>query len=473
METPIYDFAENYAKSNLSRLHMPGHKGHGPLGVEALDITEIMGADSLYEADGIIEESERNATAIFGTGRTFYSTEGSTHGIRAMLFLALTHWKRKYWKQVREGVRPAVVAARNAHKAFLTAAVLLDLDIVWLWGEGARKGTLCACPVSEKELSDALGALAYPPVAVYVTSPDYLGGMLDLSALAAVAHAHGTWFLVDNAHGAYLHFLPKPLHPMDLGADICCDSAHKTLPVLTGGAYLHIAQNMFQEMGGEAEKNVRQALALFGSTSPSYLILESLDLANRYLAEDYKERLTAFINSLEQVKNKMRSFGWKLEETEPLKLTVAAKRGCSGNMLSWLFRAWGVECEYADKDFLVLMVTPENTQEDFKRILCCIEGITQSPTLREPEKYLEKEPSMPVYLPPRRVCSVREAVFAPHETIPVQKAAGRVMGPVAVHCPPAIPVVVSGEEIREDIIPVLEYYRIQQVEVMCTDAAPV
>ena len=103
------------------------------------------------------------------------------------------------------------------------------------------------------------------PAAVYVTSPDYLGGQCDIAALAETAHRHNVPLLVDNAHGAYLHFLTPPQHPLDLGADLCCDSAHKTLPVLTGGAYLQIGP----QAPPDFTANGRQALALFGSTSPT------------------------------------------------------------------------------------------------------------------------------------------------------------------------------------------------------------
>ena len=133
-----------------------------------------------------------------------------------------------------------------------------------------------------------------PPAAVYVTSPDYLGGQLALGELARICHRHGTILAVDNAHGAYLHFMEERTHPMDVGADICCDSAHKTLPVLTGGAYLVFAKTAPKQLGEEA----RQALALFGSTSPSYLTLVSLDLCNAYLAEHYRERLSDTIEGL-------------------------------------------------------------------------------------------------------------------------------------------------------------------------------
>ena len=127
------------------------------------------------------------------------------------------------------------------------------------------------------------GTAGQHPFGVYVTSPDYLGGVQELPALAAVCRAQGVPLLVDNAHGAYLRFLPQNCHPIAQGAAMCCDSAHKTLPVVTGGAYLHLAH----DAPVQDEAAVRGALALFGSTSPSYLILQSLDACNAVLAGDY------------------------------------------------------------------------------------------------------------------------------------------------------------------------------------------
>ena len=294
MNTPIADFVREYADLGASRLHMPGHKGRAFLGCEAYDITEIAGADSLYEAGGIIAKSEANAARLFGARRTFYSTEGSSQCIRAMLYLLITRWARRQ-KQAGKGAiqtgdepadgreklagvrrtckRPLVLAGRNAHKAFLYAAALLDFDVRWLYPTG-ENASLCACAVSPEALARELDALDAPPAAVYVTSPDYLGNQCDITSLAAVCHSRGVPLAVDNAHGAYLRFLSPSRHPLDLGADICCDSAHKTLPVLTGGAYLHIARGASEGL----EDCARQALALFGSTSPSYLTLASLDL---------------------------------------------------------------------------------------------------------------------------------------------------------------------------------------------------
>ena len=301
MTTPIVDFVRSYAKSGTSRLHMPGHKGQKLLGFEDADITEIKGADELYEAEGIIAESEANATKLFGTAHTYYSTEGSSQCIRAMLCLAL--------QAAPAGQRPVLLAARNAHKALLYAAALLDFDIEWLWPAPEAAGALCSCPVTAGQLEQALERLSgqrRTPFGVYVTSPDYLGGMQDIAALSKVCDAHGAPLLVDNAHGAYLNFLVGgSKHPMALGAAMCCDSGHKTLPVLTGGAYLHLGL----KAPVQDETAVRNALALFGSTSPSYLILQSLDRCNRYLSEGYPLRLYSCCGQLTRLRREQAFVG--------------------------------------------------------------------------------------------------------------------------------------------------------------------
>ena len=182
MDTPIVDFVRGYAQSGTSRLHMPGHKGQSLLGFEPLDLTEIRGADELYEPEGIIAQSEANATRLFGTQHTYYSTEGSSQCIRAMLCLALQ-------AAPRTGKRPVLLAARNAHKALLYAAALLDFDIRWLWPAAENAGALCSCPISAQILTTALQELigqGSTPFGVYVTSPDYLGGMQDIRALSAM-----------------------------------------------------------------------------------------------------------------------------------------------------------------------------------------------------------------------------------------------------------------------------------------------
>lgn len=438
MNTPVADFVQRYAKAGMARLHMPGHKGRCFLGCEPWDITEIHGADALYEAEGILAESEQNAAALFGSQRTCYSTEGSSQCIRAMLYLA-----------VAASGSHTVVAARNVHRAFVSAAALLDLEIRWLWPEESR--SLCGCPISPAQLEETLNSLPEPPAAVYLTSPDYLGGMAEIPALAQVCHQHGTLLLVDNAHGAYLRFLQPSLHPLDLGADLCCDSAHKTLPVLTGGAYLHLSPTAPAQLAPLA----KSALGLFGSTSPSYLTLASLDLCNRYLAEGYPQRLAEAVERLAELRERLTAAGWRVEPSDPLRVTVAAPRGVTGQELAGQLRRQGAECEYADRDFLVLMATPENTPEELAQAAA---ALGQCPGEANP-------PQLPLARG-ERACSIRQAAFAPRETVDAAHSLGRVCGLPTVGCPPAIPIAVSGERITPEALALFAYYGIEQVEVL-------
>lgn len=438
MNTPVADFVQRYAKAGTARLHMPGHKGRCFLGCEPWDITEIHGADALYEAEGILAESEQNAAALFGSQRTCYSTEGSSQCIRAMLYLA-----------VAASGSHTVVAARNVHRAFVSAAALLDLEIRWLWPEESR--SLCGCPISPAQLEETLNSLPEPPAAVYLTSPDYLGGMAQIPALAQVCHQHGTLLLVDNAHGAYLRFLQPSLHPLDLGADLCCDSAHKTLPVLTGGAYLHLSPTAPAQLAPLA----KSALGLFGSTSPSYLTLASLDLCNRYLAEGYPQRLAEAVERLAELRERLTAAGWRVEPSDPLRVTVAAPRGVTGQELAGQLRRQGVECEYADRDFLVLMATPENTPEELAQAAA---ALGQCPGEANP-------PQLPLARG-ERACSIRQAAFAPRETVDAAHSLGRVCGLPTVGCPPAIPIAISGERITPEALALFAYYGIEQVEVL-------
>ena len=418
ISTPVCDFVRAYAASAPVRLHMPGHKGRGILGCESLDITEIRGADDLYHPEGILARSEENASRLFGC-RTVYSAEGSSLAIRAMLYLAYT----------RSGCKGRCLAGRNAHKSFLHTAVLLDFPISWLWAGDSY----LSCPVTAETVEAAILAEKEKPFAVYLTSPDYLGNLAPVGEIANVCHRHGVPLLVDNAHGAYLKFLPRSLHPMDLGADLCSDSAHKTLPVLTGGAYLHMGPDWTTE-------EAKAAMALFGSTSPSWLILQSLDGANPAM-ERLPGDIAALAPHIAALKGALLAHGFALVGAEPLKITVhAAKFGYSGEEMAEILERQGIFCEFADRDFLVFMLTPRNTPEELDRLRAALCALPRGVRQEEPPIALAR---------PKAACTPRQAAFAPRETIPVENSLGRILALANVSCPPAVPIVMCGEEIDE------------------------
>ena len=444
MRTPIADFLRQYAARDVARFHMPGHKGRGVLGAEQFDITEVQGADVLYHADGVIAESAANATALFGTAATFYSTEGSTLAIKAMLALISANAPR--------GARPRVLAARNAHKAFLYGAALLDIDVRWLMPRAQTH--LCACPLSPDDVENAFMCEDALPQAVYLTSPDYLGNIADVAGIGAVCKRYGVPLLVDNAHGAYLRFLSPSLHPIDLGATMCADSAHKTLPALTGAAYLHIAKDAPH---GYVE-GAPAALSLFASTSPSYLLLQSLDVCNAVLADDYSKRLADIVQSVAQMKNRLEKRGFVFCGEEPLKLAVnAAAVGYTGEALADMLRERDIEPEFADADFLVLMITPTNTAVELERLEAALSAIS----LRAPRAVERIAVPTPAF-----VLSPRAALLSPAEEIAIENAAGRVLAAPTVSCPPAVPILMSGERIDSAAVRLFKKYGFTHVRVV-------
>lgn len=432
MDTPICRFLEDYAARDALRLHMPGHKGQGSPSAP-YDVTEIDGADSLYEASGIIAESEKNAGSLFGC-HTFYSTEGSSLAIRAMLYLATLDAQSR-------GEAPHVLAGRNAHKTFLSAVALLDVAVTWLAPKGS---SYLSCPITAEDVATALKA--NPAVtALYLTSPDYLGNTVDLTAIADVCHEHGVLLLVDNAHGAYLKFLPRSRHPMDLGADLCCDSAHKTLPALTGCAYLQVAKGLPSFFCERA----KQALSLFASTSPSYLMLASLDALNRTLAESFPGELAACAERVEGLKDRLIAHGFSLVGNEAMKLTIAPKPyGYTGTELSRYLTDRGIVPEFADPDHLTLMLSPAVAHHFDALEEALIALPRRCPILDTP----------PVFTLPQAVLTPREAVLADAEELPADACLGRILAAVTVGCPPAVPIVVSGERIEEAHLAAFAYY---------------
>ncbi len=439
MNTPIADFVKEYAEKNTARFHMPGHKGKSFLGVEKYDITEVDGADVLSAAQGIIYESEKNASSLFNTSHTYYTTQGSTTAIYAMLALV----------KKQSGV---ILAARNVHKSFIHACAILDMDVQWLL-EG-KNNTLLKCEVTAKTVEDKILSMAKKPVAVYLTSPDYLGNIQNIPEIAEVCTKYDIPLLVDNAHGAYLGFLEKSLHPIHLGATVCSDSAHKTLPVLTGGAYLHISKNA----PAKFLENARTSLTLFSSTSPSYIILQSLDLCNQYLKYDIKEELKKCVGKIEDLKHFIKEKGFCILDSEPLKITIDCNAsGYKGEELANVLRKNNAEPEFYDDRFLVLMLTPQNNDSDFELLKKVFSD------LKPKNPIITKE--LEIKLPVKKM-SVRDAVFSEYETVDVKRCVGRICAAPTVSCPPAVPIAVSGEEITEEVAELFKYYGIEKILVV-------
>ncbi len=438
MTTPIYDFLEKYRSSDVMRMHMPGHKGKNVsnriFSVYDFDITEIKGADSLYEAQGMIAESERNASGLFGTAATFYSTQGSTLGIQTMLTVA-----------ARKGSK--VVAPRNSHRAFINTCILLDLEVEWVIPKGEFNAV--SFTYTPDDIEKAVRR-AGNPSCVYITSPDYFGRTADIRGISEVCKKYNIPLLVDNAHGAHLAFFEENIHPIALGADMCCDSAHKMLPVLTGGGYVHVGNQKYAD-------GVKRIMSMYGSSSPSYLTLCSLDLCNDYLEKNARAEIEEMSENINELKERLSA--WRFVDGEPFHFTVnAAESGLSGTELSEELRAAGIECEYADDSYVVLLFSPADGVGECERIFDVMSSIKQPKILIRPETMTMNTPVVAM--------TPREAYFSPSVRISVDDAQGRICAFHESHCPPCIPIVSSGEVIDENIINILKKYSIFEINVV-------
>lgn len=443
METPIYNFLIEYSKKNFLRAHMPGHKGISPvpelMNLYSFDITEISGADSLFEADGIIRKSEQNASLLFGTEETVYSCGGSTLCIQAMLYLMKQENRR-------------VIAGRTVHKAFLNACILLGIEVTWIYPK--EENGILSGKFDPTDFEKALRDIKDQPCCVYITSPDYLGNMADIESLAKVSHRHNAPLLVDNAHGAHLAFFRDNIHPMALGADLCCDSAHKMLPCLTGCAYLHTSNKKYKG-------RLKGAMSMFGSTSPSYLMLLSLDLCNVFLQNEAKKNIERVIKTIEEMKKLLQNKYIFTGGRDPFHIVIdTASMGICGKDLAKVLERLDCFAEYVGTEAVVLLLSAAEKAENLVRLY---NALQQCSGFIKSENTAQKPPA---FTQPSVMMNMREAALAESKIIPVENAVGRICAGVRVPCPPAVPIVISGEVIDQSTADVLRFYNINEIEVV-------
>lgn len=441
-DTPLYTALLRHQGKGRSSFHTPGHKsapGALPPDLLSLDFTELPDTDSLFEADGAILAAEERAAQLFGAKRTLLSAGGCTLCLQAMLYLAAP----------RGGV---VLFDRVLHRSVVNAMALLDITPVWL---PPRPGAGRGLP-GRIDSRDVQAALCLHPQAraVFLTSPDYYGVLADIPAVSAVCRARGIPLLVDNAHGSHLAFLPKNRHPLALGASATACSAHKTLPVLTGGAWLNLAEPSFVA-------NAKGAMALFGSTSPSYPVMASLDLARAWLQENGRTAFAALEQRVAALRALAAQQGIPAPEGEcdPVRLTLrTGEAGLSGTDAAQQLRRHGIEPEYADGAQVVLIPTPFNSERDFERLEAAIRALQPGEIPAQPQTALPELPEAPM--------TPRQALFAQTESVPLSAAAGRIAAEAACPCPPGVPIVMPGEKITAQIAEFLCRYGIFSMKVV-------
>ncbi len=455
---PLFHAMNLLSESGTARFHMPGHKGE-PIfqtfsEIFAIDFTETYGTGNLYTGEGPIREAELAAARFYHAADCLFLTGGSTQGVLSMLAAAVPPGGE-------------LLIDRCCHKSVCTALALLDLEPHFLvppvlepFGIPSALGTAAV----EAALDAHPGARA-----LLVTSPNYYGVRQPLEELARLCHARGRLLLVDAAHAAHFPAVRLP-SPVQEGADCAVLSAHKTLPCLGQGAFLLCG-------GGVTPEALREAAALFGTSSPSYPILCSLDLARAWAegqgATAFHESAKACTAVRRLVSGSTPFLALEPEMAphglDPCRLTVCtAGTSLTGHALAdVLFGEFAIACEMADARNVVFILTGADAPRSIQRLrqgLAKIAKRTRQAPL--PEK------SAPPGLPQRKM-RVREAWFAPHERTPLADASGKVCARPVTPYPPGAPLVYPGEEISAVQIELLRkrcYNEIETVSQGCVEA---
>lgn len=431
-ETPLLDALVAYAYRRPARFHMPGHKGRVPFcvpdafsGVFAHDVTELSATGDLYGdgPDGPFARAEALAARAFRAGATLLCAGGATLCIQTLLFSLC-------------GEKHPLLVDRHSHKSVFHAAAAYGLELCFVCPSfDGERGLYRGLTAQEVD-----GALERRDVcAVFVTSPDYYGVMADIAGIAAVCARRGVPLIVDNAHGAHLAFLRGgALHPLALGADACVDSAHKTLPALTGGAFLHISGPRFDKA------RLKGIMAMLGSSSPSHLITASLDAA-RAFAQSRPQSFDALEKRCVRLQKELAAAGISClcgDGRDPLRMVVdTGGAGLDARRAAALLEARGVYCEMADRRYLVLLPSPLNKDEDFLLFLSDICSIIKEEGLLPAVRPAEKPQTG------KRCLSMKEAVRRPRRMVSAEQAAGYVAAEVLCVYPPASAVALPGERI--------------------------
>jgi len=432
---PLYHAVQRHLDKERVSLHTPGHKGRADIlaGLSlACDLTELPDTDALYEAEGAIAEAEALAAELYGAARTVFSAGGCSLAIQAMLRCCCAEGER-------------IIMDRGCHRTAVNASALLGLEPIWLMST-EEQGSDGLCPLPSAADAERLLAENPDAKAVYITSPDYMGRMWDIPSLAALCRERDIPLLVDNAHGSHLIAF-EGMHPLAQGATMSACSAHKTLPVLTGGAYLSCADRRYAD-------GMKGAMALFGSTSPSYLIMSSLDLCRAWLQEEGIERLRHTAELCQKIRRTAleAGFGLPAGQCDPMRITLLAESaGISGTAAAKALRAMGFEPEYADDACVVLLPTPFVTDGEMERLNDAVAALPD--VTKRGEQTRGMPPIGEIIACARRTereMSVRAAALAKREPVPCAGAAGRIAASGVCPCPPGVPIVMPGEIISEE-----------------------
>lgn len=444
MKKNLYESLCAYNKLGRSSFHTPGHKCKIPelSKLYNVDFTELPLTDSLYESNGIIKMAEENLSKLYSSLCSVFSSGGNTLCIQTM------------FKLIFSNPLDIVLCDRVIHRSAISVMALLDLKPVWIKRIINRESML---PESinfedfEKKLHQNPSAKG-----LYLTSPSYHGILQDIKKLSSNCKKYNIPVLVDNAHGSHLMFLKNNLHPIFQGCAMSSDSAHKTLPVLTGGAWLHINDERFLN-------NIKQSMLMFGSTSPSYPVMASMDLCRVWLEKFGKISFEDLQIKVQKIKDFARKKGIYIPNddiSDPVRITLGVFNiGYTGYEFRNHLYKYSVEPEMCDENYVVLIATPFNDNLDFERLCDAVASVEVR------DKKYNYICTVGENLP-EVVLTPREALTAKSVLKPIKECKNKIASDIVCPCPPGVPVVMPGEKIGDEEIEALKAYGISEISVV-------
>ncbi len=445
MERYLLDELLKYTNSDSYPLHMPGHKRQirsfdDPY---SIDITEIDGFDNLHHPEGILLEAQQRAADLFGADETHFLVNGSTSGILSAVAAASFPGGR-------------ILMARNCHKSACHAAILSRQDVTWLYPPMDEERGIFGS-ISPDEVKNALENADSKVSAVLITSPTYDGVVSDIRTIAGIVHQAGAILIVDEAHGT--HFSMSPYFPksaLSCGADLVIQSLHKTMPSLTQTALLHVK-------GERADREkLTKALERYQSSSPSYVLMASIDECIRLMREkgtqmyqnfaghlkDFREQLDTMqtLHLLTGEEPQLAAFDY-----DPSRIVVSSEcSGMTGKELGDLLRkSYHLEPEMASFRTLTAILTAADTPEGINRLKTALLEIDRELT----EKGSCRKTNPPFIKWPRPLTEMPmwEAEEQPFEPVALEKSCGRISAEFVYLYPPGNPFLVPGEQIPEEL----------------------
>ncbi len=400
---------------------MPGHK-YGrfsyrlnKMRYSSYDITEIPGADNIKKPEGIIKKSIFEITQIYNSYSAFYLTNGTTSGIHAIMrYAALKGGK--------------ILLSRDCHISAVNAGILFGVDVSFI-KTGYTAGI--QMPVSADSVAKAVNENP-DACGVIITSPNYYGKTADISKIAEIVHLKGMFLAVDEAHGSHFRFADlEKLSGIRCGADIVCHSLHKTLPVYNQGAVLHICSELIDI------KEIRNAVNMLGTTSPSYPLMASMEKAVHFFSQYGKDMYRRLRKEIIKLKKTLESDSTcSILDSDDFS-RIVIKTVISGfEAARILHEKFQIDVEAADFSRIICIATPMNKKSDFRKLGKALKTLGKLQTAME-------EPDMPGN--PEIKIRLREACKMKMTTVPVDMAEGRICGTIIVSYPPGTPLICPGE----------------------------